>query len=250
MELGEEETLTGVPMPLDLGRRHAFLVALDGPQLGEIFLLERGRELLLGRWASADVRLPDRETSRRHARLLVDHTGTLLTDLASQNGTWVNGQRVPSAILSDGDRISLGGASCLKYVHADTREARYLLQLAEAPRLDAVTGLPHGPVLERLLLAELAAARRRARPVSLLAVGVDPLPDLPERMRRQPHDDVLLRMASALRATLRKEDQAAAFSGGRVYVLARDAEPAGVRALAQRIRAAVSRSGFAAGRED
>jgi diguanylate cyclase (GGDEF)-like protein len=83
--------------------------------------------------------------------------------------------------------------------------------------------------------------------VSLLAVGVDALAEQRGHQGHRQRDEALLRVACALQATLRKEDQAAVFSGGRVYVLAREADPEGVQALARRIRAAVSRSGFTTG---
>jgi len=48
--------------------------------------------------------------SRQHAVLRLQRGRVLLTDLRSTNGTAVNGRPVRSQILSDGDRILLGGS--------------------------------------------------------------------------------------------------------------------------------------------
>jgi diguanylate cyclase (GGDEF)-like protein len=58
---------------------------------------------------------------------------------------------------------------------------------------------------------------------------------------------VLRMVAFVLQATLRKEDEAATFRGGALFVLAREADPVGVQRLAGRIRQAVERSGFVVG---
>lgn len=79
-------------------------------------LLHRGREIPLesgeytiGRGAGSDVLIDDPLVSRRHARLLVNDTTALLEDLQSENGVFVNEQRVRRSVrLSDGDRILVG----------------------------------------------------------------------------------------------------------------------------------------------
>jgi DNA-binding winged helix-turn-helix (wHTH) protein len=64
---------------------------------------------VLGRDDSADVVLPETTVSRRHARITCGNGGATLEDLGSQNGTWVNEQRVTAPVpLTDGDRIRLG----------------------------------------------------------------------------------------------------------------------------------------------
>jgi Zn-dependent protease with chaperone function len=64
--------------------------------------------LLVGRSPSADLRLHDRSVSRRHFELRSEAGGYVLRDLGSSNGTFVNGRRVQSARLNDGDVIRAG----------------------------------------------------------------------------------------------------------------------------------------------
>lgn len=55
------------------------------------------------------VLVADARVSRRHARLSVTRTGLELVDLATTNGTYVNGERIEGAVaVGPGDRIALG----------------------------------------------------------------------------------------------------------------------------------------------
>jgi signal transduction histidine kinase len=67
----------------------------------------------VGRDASSAIRLHDTEVSRHHAEIRrSDHT-YLLVDLGSSNGSYVNGQRIESHLLSSGDQVQLGGTLML-----------------------------------------------------------------------------------------------------------------------------------------
>jgi hypothetical protein len=67
---------------------------------------------VLGRDNSADVVLDDPGISRQHTEIRVTSDGPHLIanirDLGSTNGTFVNGERVTSQRLKDGDRINVG----------------------------------------------------------------------------------------------------------------------------------------------
>lgn len=61
----------------------------------------------LGRNATNEIVLDDKEVSRHHARLLVDGDMVLIEDLQSGNGTFVEGQPVLDAPLSIGDSVEI-----------------------------------------------------------------------------------------------------------------------------------------------
>jgi hypothetical protein len=63
----------------------------------------------LGRDASCDIVIDDANVSRKHASLAQDVIGTWkLVDLDSTNGTLLNGNPIITALLRDGDQITLG----------------------------------------------------------------------------------------------------------------------------------------------
>ena len=63
---------------------------------------------MLGRSKDCDVQVEDANVSRRHAELRREGSAWWLVDLASTNGTQLNGKRVQRVKLSDGDTITLG----------------------------------------------------------------------------------------------------------------------------------------------
>jgi hypothetical protein len=83
----------------------------------EIVMPAAVADMLIGRHDETraihpEISLHDPGVSRRHAKFVVDPDGGLaLQDLASTNGTQVNGQDVPPGTrrrLRDGDRVTLG----------------------------------------------------------------------------------------------------------------------------------------------
>jgi DNA-binding winged helix-turn-helix (wHTH) protein len=63
---------------------------------------------IIGRESDATIRCDAPGVSRHHARIVTSEAEAIVEDLESKNGTYVNGSRVTSARLSDGDEIRLG----------------------------------------------------------------------------------------------------------------------------------------------
>nr|WP_277628437.1 DUF3662 and FHA domain-containing protein [Arsenicicoccus dermatophilus] len=74
-----------------------------------------GAITVIGRDGIADIVLDDPGISRRHAEIRVTSEGPRFTgsiqDLGSTNGTFVEGHRITSQSLSDGDRVTVGRTS-------------------------------------------------------------------------------------------------------------------------------------------
>jgi len=68
----------------------------------------RGDRMVVGRLASCDVCLQDKNTSRQHAAFVREGAGWAVEDLGSTNGTLVNGQAVDHITLHDNDVIVVG----------------------------------------------------------------------------------------------------------------------------------------------
>jgi pSer/pThr/pTyr-binding forkhead associated (FHA) protein len=86
---------------------------LEGPGAKAMLLIRNGgfegmsyeitaEETLIGRNPTTDITLLDEGISREHALIVYD------PDLQSTNGTKVNGKRVRSSQLADGDDLQIG----------------------------------------------------------------------------------------------------------------------------------------------
>lgn len=128
------------------------LMITTGDLAGRRFSVGSGG-LRLGRSSSNDIHIPDEELSRNHCLFeLVGEEGLRLTDLASANGTYLNGRLLDGdpAELHVGDIIEVGSAS-LRVV-GDLNEplssGAVDLGLGDAP-------LPSAPVKRRSLLTNI-----------------------------------------------------------------------------------------------
>src|SRR5262245_47677481 len=100
----EGPTLKGADTVLH-ARTTLVLYHRDGAMVAQ---LEKGRAIVVGRSAPADVVVPDLGLSRQHARFLWDDTGIWVEDLQSTNGTKKNGERISRAQIAPGDEIAIG----------------------------------------------------------------------------------------------------------------------------------------------
>jgi serine/threonine-protein kinase len=90
------------------------LRVIAGPQTGRLFTFDQHETFMIGRSEDAHFCLPhDRFFSRHHCLLEIAPPQCFLRDLGSTNGTFVNGIRVETAHLRNGDRIQ-GGETVLE----------------------------------------------------------------------------------------------------------------------------------------
>lgn len=85
----------------------ALLVVKRGAADGSRFLLDTDLSKA-GRHPNADVFLDDVTVSRKHAEFSRQGKTFDVRDLASLNGTYLNGVRIDSATLSNGDEVQIG----------------------------------------------------------------------------------------------------------------------------------------------
>ncbi|MCI1984131.1 MAG: FHA domain-containing protein [Bifidobacteriaceae bacterium] len=98
-----------------LDDKSALLISTRGSSSGSRYLLDED-EITVGRDTSADILLDDATVSRQHAvfrRVTGDAAASEgavyeIADAGSLNGTYVNMERVDSAVLKNGDSIMIG----------------------------------------------------------------------------------------------------------------------------------------------
>ena len=87
--------------------RAASLTVHTPGQAERVYRIEQP-ETLIGRGPAAHLCVADDSISREHVAILLEGDEFQVEDLQSTNGTRVNGKRVRSARLADGDEIQIG----------------------------------------------------------------------------------------------------------------------------------------------
>lgn len=120
-----------VPHDPDAGRTFAQLVnEAQPPPPATIFVSMDDREIrqrpfappgmIIGRDPRVDIFIDNLGVSGRHARLWWDRGRFMLADLGSSNGTTINGRRIDTSPIHEGDEIRIGKFSLR--VEVETRE--------------------------------------------------------------------------------------------------------------------------------
>lgn len=119
------------------------LVTVEGSKKLQSVKL-RAEETIIGRRNGCDLRIPAPGVSRRHCRLSFHEDLLTVEDLASANGTFLNGQRLAQPeIARPGDRIGVGPVTFLiEYVLTPEAQARLdalppLVEVEEIPEMEA-----------------------------------------------------------------------------------------------------------------
>ena len=99
------------------------LIIKQGPVPGKVFEIAK-QVITIGRDVKSDFVVNDAEVSRSHTRLTVQSDGCLVEDLASTNGSFVNGQRITTGkMIRPGDVLGLGETVLMDFVFVPDAEA-------------------------------------------------------------------------------------------------------------------------------
>lgn len=82
-----------------------YIRILHGPDAGKIYPLHEGVHFI-GRSSDCSVNLHDQGVSKKHAQVEVYSDKVIISDLKSRNGTFLNGTKIVTALMSPGDRAS------------------------------------------------------------------------------------------------------------------------------------------------
>ena len=121
-------------------------------QIETLKLLDRERPYFIGRAKTCDLCFQYDELSRQHASFTRTWNGVVLRDQGSKNGVIVNGIKVTSQRLSDGDEIEIGP---LKLRLLDP-EDKYLRDLEGGDRNERAPRGDSGPKPEVVMPAAMA----------------------------------------------------------------------------------------------
>ncbi len=220
-------------------RDRPLLLVLAGEQLGKVVRLDAG-DVVLGRGGDATVQITDPGLSWKHARVRVRGDGVYLEDLQSTNGTYVAGERIVSPTrLQDGDRISLGGRTVLKFFNADALEENAAVRMYESAVHDPLTGLFNRRYVEARLASELSYVERHAASLAVFFIDIDHFKHINDRYGHQAGDAVLRVVGATVQRMVRPEDVLARYGGEEFVVIARSISARNASILAERMRRSI-----------
>jgi NHLM bacteriocin system ABC transporter ATP-binding protein len=171
--------------------------------------------LVIGRGDNCEIKLAEKDISRRHAQIEVTPEGIRLTDLNSTGGTWLGADEVKSVIITAGAQFRIGGRIVFECVATEVAAAVVPL---EPPAEDDDSTRFVAP-------AEVAAAMAKAAPPASApspappSVAAKPLPAPPAAPPRAPAPPPAVAKAGAAAAS-----KGAAPSKSRIPVVAPTAD--------------------------
>jgi two-component system cell cycle response regulator len=213
----------------------AYVVVVGGMDIGSVIPVDQPK-VTLGRAPECTVVLQDESVSRIHAEIVQREHGALIRDLGSTNGTFIGGQRIKEAPLSQGDKVLLGRRSILKYEIFDQVDAAYQKKLYESSTRDSLTGVYNRRYFNQRIASELSFAKRHVLWLTLLIFDLDHFKKINDVFGHHNGDRVLTGVTDAVSTILRTEDILARYGGEEFAIIAPGTSYDGGMALGQRVR--------------
>lgn len=148
---------------------------ISGKYQGGEFPLKGDKQLIIGRSSELDIVLVEDMVSRKHAKITLSAGKITIEDLGSTNGTFVNGEKVKTSRLKEGDRI-LVGTSILKLVKAGANA----VELSDAQ------------VKQNLEQVAVVQSQRQTKTAMTGKIEEVPLPDLLQLFHTSKKNGVLV----------------------------------------------------------
>lgn len=214
----------------------ASLIMLSGSEIGREIELT-GTEMILGRSPLAHTTIGDPSISRSHAQIRHYKDGESeyfeITDLGSRNGTQVNGIRVTTARLRNGDKVQFGDV-VLKFVVQDALDAQFYREIHRRIHYDQLTGLMTMDAFRRQLDGEIG--RKQESAFSLAMTDLDGLKRVNDTHGHLAGRMVVREMGALFRRLLRQQDYPGLYGGDEAIILYTDTGIDQAVEVAERIR--------------
>jgi diguanylate cyclase (GGDEF)-like protein len=229
------------------------LIFLRGEMMAVPIPLERD-DVVLGRAVEADVRVNDFRASRLHARITAERdpaTGATrykITDLASTNGTQVNGETVREAFLNDGDKVVIGD-HLFRFEMLDEIDREFQQHIHRLLAHDELTGLLTSKSFFSELKRESAHAEEEERPFCVFMMDLDYFKLVNDSYGHLVGSQTLEEIGVVIKKALRAGDVASRFGGEEFAAFLLDADYAQAIVAAERVRSAIEQHEFSAVRK-
>ena len=130
--------------------------------------------------------------------------------------------RVERQDLTDGDKISIGATTILKFTYQDQVDEHYQKKLFESALRDGLTSTFNRRYFVDRLQTEIRFAVRHEKTLALLFVDIDHFKKINDTYGHLAGDEVLAAVARVMTATIRAEDVLARYGGEEFAVICRE----------------------------
>ncbi len=222
----------------EVDRGEAYLVMIHGDDLGKRFAIA-DRPIEVGRAGACDVTIDNESVSRKHARLWWAGEAYRVKDLGSTNGTYVNDVQVVERDLSDGDQVRIGRA-IFKFMTGANVEASYHEEVYRLKTLDGLTQIYNKTHFNEAFERDATRVKRYGGELGLVLFDVDHFKHANDTYGHLAGDSILRELAQIVGQQVRKVDLFARVGGEEFAILAPELTIAGLKSMAEKVRAIVA----------
>jgi diguanylate cyclase (GGDEF)-like protein len=231
------------PDPLERAMTHEpALVILEGDLPGQVFRLRPGRQII-GRRPECDIRVRERAVSGIHAEVIRVRDTVTINDLASTNGTLVNGVRIRTPVpLVQGTLVKLGNC-VFRFV-----DSLLEVEFTEALHARGITDQLTGAFNKSYIVARLGFVIDLAtdtRPVSIITFDFDNFKQVNDQYGHAAGDHVLKATCNLITGSfVRRSDLFARMGGEEFVIVLPDTSTEEATIIAERLRRALEETAF------
>jgi diguanylate cyclase (GGDEF)-like protein len=197
-------------------RHEPALIMLEGDLPGQVFRLRAGRQIV-GRRPECDIRVRERAVSGIHAEVVRVRDAVTINDLASTNGTMINGMRIRNPVpLMQGNLIKVGNC-VFKFV-----DSLLEVEFTESLHQKGITDQLTGAFNKSYLVARLGFVidtTSESRPVSVMTFDFDNFKQVNDRFGHAAGDHVLRATSALISQSFVRSNDLFARTGGEEFVI-------------------------------
>jgi diguanylate cyclase (GGDEF)-like protein len=229
--------------PVERAQTHEpALIMLEGDLPGQVFRVHPGRQII-GRRPECDIRVRERAVSGIHAEVIRVRETVTINDLASTNGTLVNGLRIRTpVVLLQGALLKLGNC-VFKFV-----DSLLEVEFTEALHARGITDQLTGAFNNAYLLARLGFLIDNVspeHPVSVITFDFDNFKQVNDQFGHAAGDHILRATSALITTQFVRAADVFARMGGEEFVIALPDTPLELGArIAESIRATLEEQSF------
>jgi len=236
----ETRPVSSLPSENEVSRLRASLIAIEGWEIGQEVDLEQD-ETTFGRSMLNDTSVAESSISRTHCKIARRKEGNdeffEIADLGSSNGTFVNGSRVTTRRLENGNKVRMGDV-VFKFALQDVEDEQFHKNIHRLIHFDQLTGLLTMESFKRKLEEELARSSRDAR-FALAMTDLDGLKKVNDSFGHLAGRMIVGEMGAMMRAAVRPQDVAGLYGGDEAIVLFPSSRIEEAAEVAEKLRQAI-----------